>query len=257
MLAAAMQIKTFILLSLTAVALVFSSDVADPFAASGKEDQKQKSDSPATEPEVRENDPKNLNVCYEVFSMPIAQAADLHRKGLTEEEFYKQVVKAGKIERFVVLNTQADGRAMVESASEFIYPTEFTPPQFPESINNTTQPPLPACPTAFTMRPIGEKFEIEPGFLVPDARFLGITCNVSLTSLLRLEKWAKDAAEVEQPIVDNQNFQISIVAKLGSPQLLGTLNPPFENGVNPRKDQALWFCFVTVRVIGDSAKAGK
>ena len=163
MLAAAMKTKIFVLLSLTLVALVNSKVTAkDPFAAPGKEDHKQKSDSPATEPEVREDDPKNLTVCYEVFSMPIAQAADLHRKGLSEEEFYKQVVKAGKLERFVVLTSrsQQGQRTTVESVSEFIYPQQFNPPQFPESINNATQPPLPAAPSAFTMQPIGERLTL-------------------------------------------------------------------------------------------------
>lgn len=90
--------------------------------------------------------------------------------------------------------------------------------------------------------------------MTQDGRFVEINPAISFSSLLRLEKWA---ADVEQPIVDTQKIQTAVTARVGSPLLLGTLNPPFENGVNPRKDQAVWFCFVTVRISRDSAKAAK
>lgn len=256
MVAAAMQTKTFILPSLTVLALVISGVGSDPAGEHGKEAPKQTSESPAPATEDRDDDPRNLSVCYEVFSMPISQAADLHRKGLAEEEFYKQVVKAGKIERFLVLKSKSGVKASVESVSEYIYPTEFSPPQYPESNDNTTQPPLPAAPSAFTMRPIGEEIA-QDTVLSTDGRFVTINPEVSLSSLLRMEKWAKDTAEVEQPIVDTQKIKTAVTARVGSPLLLGTLNPPFENGVNPRKDQVVWFCFITVRATGESTKTDK
>lgn len=67
-------------------------------------------------------------------------------------------------------------RAKVEIMREFIYPTEYDPPEIPNEINVTSiiiggppPPPgpndfpvTPATPTAFEMRPLGKIIEVEP-----------------------------------------------------------------------------------------------
>ncbi|MDF1816552.1 MAG: type II and III secretion system protein, partial [Verrucomicrobiales bacterium] len=60
-------------------------------------------------------------------------------------------------------------RGKVEIQREFIYPTEYDPPEVPNGIVGTTSsanpntiPIVPATPTAFEMRPLGKIVEVEP-----------------------------------------------------------------------------------------------
>ena len=69
------------------------------------------------------------------------------------------------------VTTKNGQKATVELQREVIYPTEFDPPQLPQSGNNNTQviilvpqPPIatPTTPTAFEMRKTGVVLEVEP-----------------------------------------------------------------------------------------------
>jgi len=86
------------------------------------------------------------------------------------------------------VTTRSGQRANVEVVREFIYPTEFNPPQIPTQFGGTTTlgglagssassafPVTPTTPTAFTMRPVGVKMEVDP-VIGPD----GYTIDLSL-----------------------------------------------------------------------------
>ncbi|MCE9519966.1 MAG: type II and III secretion system protein, partial [Verrucomicrobia bacterium] len=80
------------------------------------------------------------------------------------------------------VTTRSGQRASVEVVREFIYPTEFSPPQLPQSSSQTSltgvTPPVvvaPTTPSAFTMRPVGVKMEVEP-VIGPD----GYTIDLNL-----------------------------------------------------------------------------
>jgi general secretion pathway protein D len=81
-------------------------------------------------------------------------------------------------------------RAVVEVIREFIYPTEFDPPQIPQTVGSTSTfdgggigggggsgsyPVTPTTPTAFEMRPVGVRMEVDP-VLGPD----GYTIDLNL-----------------------------------------------------------------------------
>lgn len=81
-------------------------------------------------------------------------------------------------------------RAVVEVIREFIYPTEFDPPQIPQTVGSTASfdgggigggggtgsyPVTPTTPTAFEMRPVGVRMEVDP-VLGPD----GYTIDLNL-----------------------------------------------------------------------------
>ncbi|TLD71571.1 type II and III secretion system protein [Phragmitibacter flavus] len=80
-------------------------------------------------------------------------------------------------------------RAVIEVIREFIYPTEFDPPQIPQTIGATSGvggdilgggsagsfPVTPTTPTAFDMRPVGVRMEVDP-VLGPD----GYTIDLNL-----------------------------------------------------------------------------
>ena len=71
------------------------------------------------------------------------------------------------------VTTKAGQRATVEVTREFIYPTEFDPPQIPTNVGSSSgtllgggsTPPVPVTPTtptAFTMRQVGVRMEVDP-----------------------------------------------------------------------------------------------
>ena len=69
------------------------------------------------------------------------------------------------------VTTKAGQRATIEVIREFIYPTEFDPPQIPTNVGATTGgtgggssaiPVTPTTPTAFEMKPVGVRMEVDP-----------------------------------------------------------------------------------------------
>lgn len=88
--------------------------------------------------------------------------------------------------------TKAGQRATINIVREFIYPTEYDPPQIPQTVGSTTGgiggvggiggggssgafPVTPTTPTAFEMRPVGVRMEVEP-VIGPD----GYTIDLNL-----------------------------------------------------------------------------
>ena len=84
-------------------------------------------------------------------------------------------------------------RGKVEVIREFIYPTEYDPPEIPNNVNNNNgnnggrgggqSPITPANPTAFDMRPLGKMVEVEP--VVSDDNH-----TVSLNVLLEMSEFS-------------------------------------------------------------------
>lgn len=69
------------------------------------------------------------------------------------------------------VTTKGGQQATVEVVREFIYPTEFDPPQIPTNVGSTGTgtgggsaaiPVTPTTPTAFEMRPVGVRMEVDP-----------------------------------------------------------------------------------------------
>ncbi|HSJ01604.1 MAG TPA: type II and III secretion system protein, partial [Verrucomicrobium sp.] len=85
------------------------------------------------------------------------------------------------------VTTRSGQRATVEVIREFIYPTEFYPPQIPQNFGATgitgglgvgssaAFPVTPTTPTAFEMRPVGVRMEVDP-VIGPD----GYTIDLNL-----------------------------------------------------------------------------
>ncbi len=59
--------------------------------------------------------------------------------------------------------TKSGQRASVTVSREFRYPTEFDPPQIPQTVaDSANAPSIPATPTAFEKRDVGFSLEVEP-----------------------------------------------------------------------------------------------
>jgi general secretion pathway protein D len=81
------------------------------------------------------------------------------------------------------VTTKSGQRAVIEIVREFRYPTQFQPPQIPQTVGNTsgnaggtsTAPITPTTPTAFETRNTGVTLEVEP-VVGPD----GVTIDLNL-----------------------------------------------------------------------------
>lgn len=77
--------------------------------------------------------------------------------------------------------TRSGQQATVEVLREFIYPTEYEPPELPNSVGlGGSSPVTPATPTAFETKPVGIQLEVLP---VADAnkRYVDLTINPSFS----------------------------------------------------------------------------
>jgi general secretion pathway protein D len=115
------------------------------------------------------------------------------------------------------VTTRSGQRATVEVIREFRYPTEFNPPQIPQTIGATTTgggglagggqsssfPVTPTTPTAFEMRPVGVRMEVDP-VLGPD----GFTIDLNL---------APEVTEFDGFINYGSPIQSSATDALGNP----------------------------------------
>jgi general secretion pathway protein D len=113
------------------------------------------------------------------------------------------------------VTTRSGQRANVEVVREFIYPTEFNPPQIPTQFGavggvvgvggatSSSFPVTPTTPTAFTMRPVGVKMEVDP-VIGPD----GYTIDLSL---------APEVTEFDGFINYGSPIQTSATDALGNP----------------------------------------
>ncbi len=115
------------------------------------------------------------------------------------------------------VTTRSGQRATVEVIREFIYPTEFDPPQIPQTVGATTGigggvpgfgeastfPVTPTTPTAFEMRPVGVRMEVDP-VIGPD----GYTIDLNL---------APEVTEFEGFINYGSPIQSASTDALGNP----------------------------------------
>ena len=116
------------------------------------------------------------------------------------------------------VTTRSGQRATIEVVREFIYPTEFDPPQIPQTVGATTTsggtgasetssfPVTPTTPTAFEMRPVGVRMEVDP-VIGPD----GYTIDLNL---------APEVTEFEGFINYGSPIQTSATDALGNPTTL-------------------------------------
>ena len=111
---------------------------------------------------------------------------------------------------------------------------------------------LPIAPTAYEKKDVGDSLEIEIS-VSKEEKAVDVQILVSHSTFARREKWGQGLAEVEQPQFETQKLSTIVTAVLGTPRLLGTLNPPFGNGLAARTEQSVWFCFITPRIAQNNA----
>lgn len=221
-----------------------------------------------------------ISLQFETFSMSVPSAAALLRTPGDDEQKYQAVLKLvqdGKASEdlITVTRVQSGQRMVTESIDEYVYGTEFQPPDYPPIPNfgrgdgqvtekqekaveeallagaagqvANSQRILPlACPVAFQTRNTGETIELDPD-IQPDAR----TIRVSLVpQFVRLTGEHDEGCGIKQPNFQTRKITTTVLMESGKRFLLGTINYPLASGVT-QPDPAHLVCleFVTPAII--------
>lgn len=213
----------------------------------------------------------DLMARFEVISVPKLKAASLIDANPADPDLRHQLkneIKAGdaKLESHFASRLRA-GSTVIGATDDHLYPTEFDPPQIPQTmaISDTQlladlrsgKQPVPsssdtphsagfgfmttATPMAFEQRKVGSQIEIE---ITHDNDDGWITeTKPELTRLLGDIHFAG----VPQPLYESQRLTTQVPVTLGAPRLLGTLSRPVATGMREgNQDDRTWFAFITL-----------
>ncbi|MEY5025597.1 MAG: hypothetical protein RLZZ244_1125, partial [Verrucomicrobiota bacterium] len=127
------------------------------------------------------------------------------------------------------------------------------PPKSPRGQNSakSAAPEAPISmysPLAFDVRNCGDRLKItwkEDGV------------EVEPEHVLALDTFKYVGGLIEQPRIARLHISVALRPELGKPCLLGTMNPWFAKGPGlpaetSRKEQDIWFCFITPSVVRDT-----
>ena len=227
-----------------------------------------------------EEDPKLIQVVYEVFSLPEAEAAQSQRDSLTDRELYARMVtglEKGEVkqEKLLAIRSLAGQKATVDHVSEFMFPTQFKPPELPNQLGGFLEqagdqesadlaeslakakkgagwhegnfPVTPATPKAFVTAKLGDSMEVEAA-LGSEAGFVSLSFAATHLALKGSDLWGQGLSEANMPRFEEQKLQSSFTLKGGDPSLIGTVSP---SPATREKDEVarVWFAFVTASVV--------
>ncbi len=166
-------------------------------------------------------------------------SANLQQLGILSAERTAELIRKLSQQKGVSLmsapsvTTRSGQRAKVEVVREFIYPTEFDPPRQ----LGKDQVVIPTTPTAFEMRPVGIKLEVEP--LVTPDHAIDLTLVPEVTSFEGFMNYGNPIEEpggapgaiasvnkMEQPIFHTLKTASSVVMKSGQSVVFGGLGSP-------------------------------
>ena len=261
-----MKIQSFIITSLAIASLNGQEKPADPYR-----------ETKATPTVAEPSEAQNISICYETFSLPLAMAAKLQREQLSDSDLYTRIVTAvekqtAHQETFTILRAKSGQKAISESISEQIYPTEYEPPELPNSLGVSIVPPAvkdvptpvpdteklkdapdlksfdgvktPATPTAFQTRNTGLTFEIEPT-LAETGKIMDLRIVPGHVALVGHTASGQGLSTVEMPVFENQRLNTASTLHINQPFLLGTINRPPNSKLDPDSANRVWFAFVT------------
>ena len=199
-----------------------------------------------------------LSVVYEVFSLPMTKAAELQRAKLADSEFYGKLVeglkdKSVKQETFLVARSMSGTKVRVEETKDYIYPTEFDPPELPNMVAGQNQktkkegksmrifPATPANPTSYDTEALGEMLEVEA---MLKGNLIDLRLAPSRVSFIQRDVSGQGLARTVMPRIARPKIQTGILTRSGKPSYLGTVSAPSE--LQPKEgEQRVFFAFVT------------
>lgn len=132
------------------------------------------------------------------------------------------------------LRTQAWGRSRNTSIGEYIYPTEYDPPENPIKVTGKMAPgadlTVPSSPTGFDLRFVGNRLEIGADVYVGED-VVALNIASYLVEYTGDSTFGDGVGEVVQPIFDALNCQAHVYIKSGHFALLSVHAPHLEGKV--------------------------
>lgn len=256
-----MKIQTLLITTIAITSLNAQTAPADPYVKNNKE---------AKAVETSE-DSTSISICYEDFSLPLAQAVALQRERLTDAQFYAKVLAAvGKDsvrqETFSILRAVSKEMGYVQNVTEISCPTEYEPAKLSDGIASgitatdkdgkkipaSPQPVpgsvaiarVPATPIKFEKRNTGFHLEIGPT-LSDDRNSVQLQLAAEHFALVGKSTAGQELSTTEMPVFESQEIRTWVALKLNEPYLLGTPSMPPGSKQDPDSANRVWFAFVT------------
>jgi len=199
-------------------------------------------------------------VIYEVFSLPINEAAILKRKSTCGSNIYNHLVsgleqKKVRQEKWAALRMVEGKNITSEEVEEFIYPAEYEYDKFVFSDSaKTTETndlmfkapllPLPITFPAFDTKKVGSTIEAE---LSVTGEFASLRLSAVHTRHIAHDIYGKGVSKWVMPQFSVQRFGGVIKTKKDNPVLIATLSPPKK--IQNKKKKRIWLAFVTINKI--------
>lgn len=218
---------------------------------------------------------KNISICYETFSLPLALAARLQREQLRDSELHTRLVTAvekhiARQETFTVARGKSGLSVRCESLSEQIYATEYEPAQLPNSVGISMSPSavekaprptpgqgkifadspsfdlfkVPDAPAKFKTRPVGDLLEIL-SCLYADGHTLDVTCTSERVTLAGRSSYGRGDSITQMPLFETQRISTDATFRINQQFLLGTVSRPPDSKADPDSANRVWFAFIT------------
>lgn len=255
-----MKTKTLIIASFLIASLHAQEKPADPYRPSKATAEKPAAEEPAAE----EVDPLNISICYEAFSLPLAMAAELQREQLPDPALYAKIIaglgdESIRQEIMQVIRAKSGQKATTESVSEHLYATEYQSGKISNSGADTPEEPkadaklgtemagvarLPALPTAFQTRNVGNTLQVETTLSEND-KFVDLWVLPEQVTLVGRTTQGQEFSTVEMPEFEKNSMSTSATIRINQPFLLGTNSRPPVSKVDPDSANRVWFAFVT------------
>lgn len=138
--------------------------------------------------------------------------------------------KASVVETMAV-TARSGERSKVESGSEFIYPTEFDPPEIPhkvELVNQSKAPTTAVNPTGFETRHLGITLEVDP-VIGADNFTISLSLAPEKVAIEGYTTWPNEEVvplfKERMPTFHTMKFTTSVTVTDGRYAFLGTLRP--------------------------------
>jgi hypothetical protein len=228
---------------------------ADPFDL-GKKIREVKKVSP---------DAKGFTLTFEMFSVPLAKAAEMKRSKMSQGTTYAAVLKeveAGKAmqDKLMEVRTVDDHTVTLEQVKEFTYPTEYEPPEvgtlpqkLPAGFKDFDKFITPATPSAFDTKKLGDTLELTMAIHPDDPNAFSGRITFTHIRLEGMVEWGEEESKVELPKFSVQKINSAVNLKVDQPLFIGALADPSEK---PEREDHVWVAFATVYGEGVKEESG-
>ena len=214
----------------------------------------------------KSDDQENIRLSFRFYSLPREKARDFLATTVDADKLHALVTALPpaevKLENLITIVTRSGNRATVEENVEWLYGTEFDPPDGSKKkrADAAPLPPggaqpeasgspalVPPAVSSFDNRPVGWRIEVDP-VVDADPRVVFVNLapeHVQYRGIIQGHPLL--ARYPRNPLFRAQKVTTAVTAIVGHQCFLGTLNPPGDTGLNGgRDDGRTWFSFLTV-----------